>query len=359
MTDRSLQINAPHRCAASRAPAQGARTLFLAILCGLALALPVHAQGEVDLGGTDGFNKGGRTTFQFLKIGVGARQVALGSAGVALAQDVNSVFWNPAAITGIERFEASFSYTRWIGDMNYVGGAIGGTLSGIGSVVFSVASLDYGNMQEALVGGEGTNDTRTGNTVSGGDLMAGLTFSRRFTDRLSIGLTGKLLHESLWEYGVTTYAFDVGTYFDMDYNGMVLAMSLQNYGGSVNFLEEGRRDREEGYDLPLIFRIGVSTRLFGAQDAFLSTGPAHDVVVSAEAINTNDFSERVHFGIEYTFSNLLTLRGGYRFNYEEGNWSAGFGLAPEIAGTQIRLDYAYGRYNHLSDPHRLTMTVAF
>lgn len=359
MTDRSIYQLVLHRSTASGAPAYGVRTVFLSFLLGLALALPVRAQDDVDLGGGGDFNKGGRTTFQFLKIGVGARQVALGSAGVALAQDVNSAFWNPAAITGIERIEASFSYTRWIGDMNYVGGAVGGTLRGIGSVVFSLASLDYGNMQEAVVGGEGTNDTRTGNTVSGADLMAGLTLSRRFTDRLSIGATAKLLHESLWEYGVTTYAFDVGTFFDMGYNGLVLAMSLQNYGGSVNFLEEGRRDREEGYDLPLIFRIGISTRLLGAQEAFLNAGSAHDVVVSAEAVNTNDFSERMHFGLEYTFSNLLILRGGYRFNYEEGNWAAGFGLAPEIAGTQVRLDYAYGRYNQLADPHRLTMTVAF
>ena len=334
---------------------------LVTIFLGLLLAFPVHAQDDpdVDLDGNDNFNKGGRTAFQFLKIGVGARQAAIGSASIAVAQDVNAVFWNPAAITGIERFESSFSYTRWFADMNHAGGAIGGTWRGVGTVALSVVALDYGDIDEAVVGGAGANDTRTGNTVSGGDLMAGLTLARRFTDRLSIGVTAKFLRETLWDYDVNTYAFDVGTFYQMGYNGLTLAMSLQNYGGSVHFLDETQSDRQEGYDLPLIFRIGASTRLVGAQNAFLNAGSVHDVVFSAEAVNTNDFSERVHVGLEYTFSELLMLRGGYRMNYEEGNWSAGFGLAPEMGDLQVRLDYAYGSYQYLQDPHRLTMTLAF
>ena len=325
----------------------------------LLLAVSAAAQDDVGLGGRDDFNKGGRTTFQFLKIGVGARQAALGSAGIAVVQDVNAVFWNPAGVTGIARVETSFSYTRWFADMNYVGGAVGGTWDGVGTVALSVAALNYGDIQEAVVGGGGSNDTRTGNTVTGGDLMAGLTLARRFTDRLSIGATTKLLRESLWDYSVTTYAFDVGTFYEMGYNGLQLAMSLQNFGGSVSFLDDTATDRQEGYDLPLVFRIGVATSLVGAQDAFVTAGPGHHVVLSAEAINTNDFSERLHVGLEYTFADLLALRGGYRMGYEEGNWAAGFGLAPELNGLQLRLDYAYGSNQYLQDPHRLTMTVAF
>ena len=48
------------------------------------------------------FNKAGRTAMQFLKIGNGSRQVAMGEAAIAGVQDVNSIFWNPAAITGIQ-----------------------------------------------------------------------------------------------------------------------------------------------------------------------------------------------------------------------------------------------------------------
>ena len=337
----------------------------IGLVCLLLLAavwvLPANAQeGEApDLGSSGDFNKGGRTTFQFLKIGVGARQAALGSASIAVVQDVNAAFWNPAGIVGIERFEAAFSYTRWFADMSYTGGAIGGTWRDVGTLALSVAALDSGAIQEAVVGGGGANDTRTGNTVSGGDLMAGLSLSRRFTDRLAIGVTAKVLRESLWEYNVTTYAFDVGTFYDMGYNGLTLAMSLQNFGGSVSFLDDEQTDRQEGYDLPLVFRIGAAARLIGVQEAFIDMGPAHHVVLSAEAINTNDFSERLHLGLEYALSGLLVLRGGYRLGYEEGRWAAGFGLAPEVGSVQLRIDYAYGSNQYLQDPHRLTMSLAF
>ena len=79
----------------------------------------------------------------------------------------------------------------------------------------------------------------------------------------------------------------------------------------------------------------------------------------AEAINTNDYSERFHFGGEYRFADLLSLRGGYRFNYDEGNWAAGFGLSPQVSGIQARIDYAYVGYKYLDAPHRLSMTLAF
>jgi hypothetical protein len=329
------------------------------LVLALLVALPARAQAPDGdpLGQKEGFNKGGRTSFQFLKIGLGARQVALGEAGIALVRDVNSVFWNPAGIAGIGRFEASFSYNRWLADMNYVSGAVGGRWPGVGVVAASVASLDYGEIPEALTSRDG--DARTGSTFSGGDLMAGLYLAREFTDRLSIGIGAKFLRESLFNYAVNTYAFDVGTNYDMGFKGLRLAMAVQNYGGAVSWLAEEQTDRPDGYDLPLTFRIGVSTTVVGAADAFVSAGPAHRLTLSAEAINTNDFSERLHVGAEYAFSDLLTLRGGYRMNYEEGNWAAGVGLNPSFSGMQLRIDYAYVAYEFLTAPHRFTVSLAF
>jgi hypothetical protein len=333
------------------------RTLRLALTVALILVLgSLQAAGAQEApAGDDDFNKGGRTGLQFLKIGLGARQTALGEAGIAAVQDVNAVFWNPANLRGVASFEASFSYNRWLADLNYVAGAVGAHWEGIGVFALSVASLDYGDLQEALVTGP-SNDTRTGATFSGSDLMAGLSYARAFTDRLSIGLTAKYVHESLWNHSVGTVAFDVGTLYDVGYRGIRLAMSVQNFAGSVRWLDDS--DRETGYDLPLVFRIGAATNLVG-EDAFFNAGPAHRVVFSVEAINTNDFSERLHLGGEYWFSDFLALRGGYRLNYAEGNWSFGFGLNPAVSGVALRLDYAYVDYKFLNAPHRFTVTLAF
>jgi hypothetical protein len=307
----------------------------------------------------DDFNKGARTSLQFLKIGIGARQAAMGEASIAIVRDVNSVFWNPANIAGIEKFETSFSYVRWLGDMNYVAGALGYRLGTIGIVSGYLASLDYGEIPEALVtSGSGNSDTRTGNSFSGNDFMAGLTFAREFTDRLSIGLSGKYIHEGLFTYSASTFAWDVGTNYDLGYKGIRLAMSAQNFGGAVEFLEEG--SQAESFDLPIIFRIGLSMNLLSPDgNALGSLGSGHAIRMGVEAINTNDFNERFHVGGEYTFNDFLAVRAGYRMNYEEGNLALGFGVAPEISGMEVRVDYAYVGYEFLDAPHRFSLTLAY
>lgn len=330
------------------------RIAVLAAIGFLAGAQPARTQ---DVQQDDEFNKGGRTAFQFLKIGVGARQAGLGEASIASVQDVNAVFWNPANLRGLTGVETSFSYANWLADMNYVAGAVGTRWSRIGIFALSIATLDYGDIEETLVTAGPDGDNRTGNTFSGSDLLIGVSYAREFTDRLAIGVGAKFIQEDLFEYSVNQFAFDVGTSYHLGYNGTRLAMSAQNFSGSVKWLGDAS-DRPEGYDIPLVFRIGVATNLVGS-DAFFNAGPAHRVVFSAEAINTNDFSERLHVGVEYAFSDLLMLRGGYRFNYAEGNLSLGAGLHSEVSGIEMRIDYAYVAYEFLDAPHRLTVSLAF
>src|SRR5450830_945576 len=116
------------------------------ILCSIAILLfssePLRSQS---------FNKGGRTAFQFVKIGVGARQVALGEASIASVRDVNSAFWNPAGISGVQSVEASFSYTQWFAELKYMAGAAAIRWEGIGTFALSYSTLDYGKIPEALI----------------------------------------------------------------------------------------------------------------------------------------------------------------------------------------------------------------
>jgi hypothetical protein len=346
-----------HRCSPHRRGAlvRGALAA-LALIALLGLGAPEVAAQTQNLEQDDDFNKGGRTAFQFLKIGVGARQAALGEASIATVRDANSAFWNPAGISGVEGYEASFSYARWLADMNYVAGAIAGRWGGVGTFALSIAALDYGDIPEAVVGGGG--DARTGETFTGNDFLVGLSYARDFTDRLAIGVGVKYVQESLFDYNESTVAFDVGTTYDIGINGLKLAMSAQNFAGSVRWLGEEQADRQEGYNIPLVFRIGLSGALVGANGFVTMPGP-HQVELSAEAINTNDFSERIHFGLEYTFNELFILRGGYRFGYDEGNWALGAGLNPEVGGVRMRFDYAYVGYSFLAAPQRLSVSFAF
>ena len=50
--------------------------------------------------------------FQFLKIGQGARPVAMGDAYRAVADDINGIFWNPAGLTDIRGTAWTATYTK-------------------------------------------------------------------------------------------------------------------------------------------------------------------------------------------------------------------------------------------------------
>lgn len=306
------------------------------------------------------FNKAGRTAFQFLKIGNGARQVALGEASIACVQDVNSIFWNPAAVTGINGAEVSFNYNSWIGDLKVLSGVAAFNLEGIATFTVNAISLDYGDIPEARVTSvSGSTDTRTGNFFSGSDLAFGLGVARKFTDKLSIGINVKYMREELFIYSSSLWGFDVGSFYDTGWRGIKLAMSAQNFSTQARFLET-KEEEQQTYEIPLVYRLGVSIDLLGGEDLFLGGNPdEHIVTFNVDAIHTNDYKERMHLGLEYKFYDMFFLRGGYKLNYDEGKLSFGAGINYALDSFRIKFDYAYVSYDLLQSPHRFTVAIGF
>ena len=291
---------------------------------------------------------------------MGAREAAIGEATIASTKDVNAIFWNPAGIAGIQGAEASFNYTQWIGDINVLSGAVGYTWDGVAAIVINYITLDYGNLQEALVtSSSGGIDTRTGNTFSGSDLSLGVGIARKFTDRLSIGAQVKYLREDLFTYSSDVWAFDIGTIYSTGWYGVNLAMTAQNFSEQARWINTGIEE-EQNFEVPRIFKIGLAVDLLGGEDLLMGGNyDQHRLALNVDAVNTNDYSERLHFGAEYTFYNIFTLRGGYRLNYEEGNLSAGAGVQYDFGYVRFKFDYAYVSYDFLQSPHRFTIFLGF
>jgi len=306
------------------------------------------------------FNKAGRTAMQFLKIGIGARQVGSGEASIAGVQDVNSIFWNPAEITGIQNAEASFTYTQWIADLNLFSGAIGYTFQNIGTFDFNYISLNYGQIPEALTTSPtGNFDTRTGNTFSGSDLAVGIGFAKQFTDKLSMGLNARYIRENLFIYSSSLWSFDIGSFYNTGWKGIKIGMSAQNFSTPARFLYD-KEETQQTYDLPLVFRIGFSIDLFGGQDLFLEGDPSvQKLTINVDAIHSNDYGERLNMGFEYTLLDIFTLRGGYKLNYDEGNLSLGVGVKYNTGPLLLRFDYTYVNYDFLESPNRFTISIGF
>lgn len=306
------------------------------------------------------FNKAGRTALQFLKIGIGARPAAMGEACVANLNSIEAVYWNPAAITQIQRFESAFSYTKWIGDLNITAGAVGLTVHQSGTIAIDYIAMDYGDIPEALVTHpQGKLDTRTGKHFSGGDLSVGVSYSKRFTNRLSIGIRSKYLREDLYIYSTNLWAFDVGTYYDTGWKGIRLAMTAQNFASQARWLKTKLREQQQ-YELPLLFRVGVSIDLWGGDNLLFGGNPDQQrLSLNLDAIHSNDYAERLNVGAEYWLYNRVALRTGYRTNREEGNFSAGAALRVNTDIVNLVVDYAYMDYDFLNSVHQFTVMFQF
>jgi long-subunit fatty acid transport protein len=310
-------------------------------LGGLALAFPGPA------GAAEIFEKVGTFDGQFLKIPVGARAAGMGNAFVAVADDATALFWNAAGIARIDsdKSQLSLNHANWIADLSFdqigyvfhvkrIPGAFGVHARAL-SMNPMVETTAY--QPDPVVG--------TGRTFDAGMMTVGLTYARSFTDKFSAGVTANFIHEGLAEFSQQTYAFDVGTLYDVGALGMKIGMTISNIGSQVQFIEREAR-------IPAIFRVGSSVALLQS--------PNQHLLASLEFSHPPDNAERLNVGAEYGFKKFVFLRGGYNINYDaEGiAGGAGFHFPVSVAG-EANLDYAFTDMKDLGGVHRFSLTFEF
>lgn len=307
----------------------------LAFALGLSMAAPASAQGDL---GFD-FEKSGSGGFQFLKIGVGARESGLGETAAALTNDANAVFWNVGALPVMDGPQVAFTRTEWLVNSS-MDALVIATPIGPYAVGLSVARFGVEPFQETTV----LEPDGTGRMVEAGDVMVGLTGARKFTDRLSIGVQAKVVHESLDEDAFTNVLFDVGALYNTGFRDLRLAFTLQHFGPDVQGLQQDFRT-------PLLFRVAVADDLVDL-DAVRVSG-------ALELVHPTDNDEWVQGGVEVMALNALALRAGYRQNVDEGAWSFGGGVqTPQVQGASLNADYAYVPFGDLLGPtHRFTVRL--
>ena len=72
-----------------------------------------------------------------VEIGIGARPIGMGKAFVALADDVNAVYINPAGLAGLKTWQVMSMTTKLINEINYV------SLAGTYNTEYGTFGLGY------------------------------------------------------------------------------------------------------------------------------------------------------------------------------------------------------------------------
>ena len=301
----------------------------------------------------------GQSGWQFLKINGDARVAAMGGAYVAASKgDASSAFGNPASLTDVKNMDLSLSNVNWIADIKYQTIAVAKNFGDIGAFGINIAYVNYGDMIETInspiAGEDRTSQVVTGRTFSASDIAIGISYSKKVTDKLSIGGNVKYIKESIAELSMNNWAIDFGTIYYTGFKSLRVAMTARNFGPDVHMTGFSEEYKAEATDvrLPIDFRIGVAMDFFDYAD---SPGL---LTVSLEGVHPNDGPEKINFGAEYSFQDMFFVRGGYKFNYDEEGLTLGFGMKYEISGYSGRFNYAYVDFGNLHKVHMIQLGLS-
>jgi len=304
-----------------------------------------------------GGQRTGTSAAQFLKIGVGARALGMGEAYVAVSNDAEALYWNPAGISQFNRNAAFFSHIQWLVDiqLEYVGAVY--HLNSANSIGAAITYLHTDDMMETTE----LQPFGTGRYFGFSDFLLSLTYARNMTTKFSFGLSVKFMQETIAELTMRSVMFDLGTYYKTGWKSTRFAVAVTNFGsemspsGSFSFQdlsgEMVEQSSFQSFSPPTMFRIGIAGELIDNE--------VHRLTSSIQLNHPNDNKENINVGVEYWWNNRLALRAGYKTARVEENYSLGFGVHFPIAIADFLMDYAYTNFGRLGYVNRFSIQLQF
>lgn len=316
-----------------------------------------------------GFPKAGTVSAPFLKIGAGARAVALGGNFTAIANDVTALYWNPAGITKLKNINFSATHTQWFADIKHNAVMFALPVDENSAFGIEILHLTSGDIEQTTI------DEQEGNGIyyDATDFSLGFAYARILTSRFSIAVKGKYITQSIYNEESSTFAVDFGTIYKTDFKGLTIGMNLANFGGNMqmvgNDLYRSEEDvitgqeyesqlKTESWPLPIIFRVGIAMDIVGNIESIFPD-EYHRLTIAIDGNHPNDNNETLGAGVEYVWDDLLALRMGYKGNHDSESFSFGGGLNLIISGLHFNFDYAYGDLGDLDTVQRFTAGIAF
>lgn len=338
--------------------------ILAAIVVLLALFVDVFAGGG---------KRNGTGGAQELLIPVGARGLALNGAYVAGIDGLDALYYNPAGFGGSsESAEAMFSYMNYIADIGYTYAAAGVHLGGLGSLAFSVRSMDFGDIQQTTI----ENPYGTGATFSPTYVTLGISYSNALTDRVRVGVNLNLISEEIERISATGISFDAGVQYNglAGIDGLKFGIVIRNLGPKMEFEGEDllvkaddagsiktnqyRAISAASFELPSQLELGLAY-----EGAF---SELYKGLIAASFQNNNFSNDEYKVGGEFSYNQLLFLRAGYSYISEsvdveeEGIFGPSFGIGLQVPGdVKIVVDYAYRTALYFDANHMVSVKVGF
>ncbi|MFH1576465.1 MAG: S-layer homology domain-containing protein [Candidatus Margulisiibacteriota bacterium] len=309
-----------------------------------------------------------------IRLATGARPLGMGKAYVGLADDVGSIFLNPAGLSNPQRWQATSMSGKLIDEYNYL------SFSGLYPTQFGNLGLAYvgssigGALPTTIEAGSDPNDPiyvadPSQEQMSYYNNLLILSYGNKLEPIFNLpllsvigsrfpGLKGvnfganlKFFSVNLTGDGITNGS-GAGNELDLGLQGK--PMSWLALGGNVQnvlpFSLGGKLRYATGWEenYPAVAKLGLAADIFGPKDALRGLGQ-HQVTVLADLdyeISRADFIPPLfHLGVEWKPLALIAIRSGIdqeMITKDEiaNNLTAGVG----VYFGDFRFDYAYHQF---------------
>lgn len=331
-------------------------------ICCLAFFIAATATAQVERR-----DKLAQTGMKFLSVSTDAGISAMATASTALELKSSSMFYNPAGMASMgSSAHVSLGQVRWIADINYTYGSAAFRPGDgrYGVVGVTAMAADYGEFKGTIrdPGESGFIDT---GTFSPNAFYVGLGYAIALSTQFSVGGNVKFVRQDLGssivgfdaqsdytikEYAENVLAFDFGVLYKTGFRSLSVGMCVRNFSEEVTY-------EDEGFQLPLTFRIGLSMNIMDLLPSL--NKDMHALLLSVDAVHPRDYTEQLNVGLEYLFFKMLAVRVGYSTPNDEHDFSTGIGLQKAYRNYMLALDYAYTPFGIFNDVHRFSLQFSF
>ncbi len=305
---------------------------------------------------------------KFISAPTDARATGMGETFTAITSNSAGLFYNPASMAfGDTKMDAAIGVNKWIADINYLYASASFQPGdpAWGKFGVSLVSVNYGDLQATVVDGSTERGYRDVGTFSPTAFSIGLGYANALSEKFSVGGQVKWVHQNLGvspmsidpttkellseENKLGVLAFDFGIFYKTGFKSLNFGMSVRNFSTEIKY-------KEDGFQLPLNFKIGVAMDMV---DLVPDLAKQHSFLLAVDVSHPRDYPEQLYIGAEYSFMKWVFLRGGVSFPNDEKQYNLGFGLRPELEGVKLAIDYAYTPFGIFSSVHNFTVRFEY
>ncbi|MDF1545457.1 MAG: PorV/PorQ family protein, partial [bacterium] len=262
------------------------------------------------------------------------------------------------------RTEISFMHVNWLpelaNDLYYEFLSVVTNKEGLGTFGGNVTFITYGSINRTGESGQALG------TFEAFDIAFTGSFGTSLTDKLRGGVSMKIIYSRLADVGAgaekgsgtsTGFAGDLGLLYEWTPR-LNLGLAITNIGPKMSYIDAAQAD-----PLPTNLALGFAYKLLRSDYyQFLITGEMNKMLVGFDS-GFDEFKTSegmiLNGGAEFSYANLIALRGGYIFD-DEGQVKTvtmGVGLRPI---DKLRFDFSYIPSNdEVVLANTLRMSIAF